>query len=612
IVSNAEGNPYYLEEMVKMLLEEEVIIESGDYWTVVLERLTDLRIPATLTGVLQSRLDHLSVADRTILQQAAVVGRIFWDDVIFHINESQDFLNDRSIGEILNSLNTRELVSIRETSAFANVIEYMFNHTMLREVTYESVLKRTRQVYHEQVADWLIKHSGKRVDEVAGLIAGHLEIAGNDKQALTYIIKAAEAALSKYALEEADGFYTRALALVKEDDFENQYTLLVGKERILGMQGKRTKQKEILEKMVSLVEAMNDDFKKVEVLIRKAWFGYWTSDFSGMLTVATEALTSAQVINDQSILQRANYTIAWALVQLNDYENALKYALEGLIQVQQLNDRRGEGSMLNTLGLIKMAQGDYPTAGDYLEGFLSIAKDNKDQDSERTALNNLGVTYTRQGKFELARSYYQQFNDIATEIGDQISISTSLINLAWVTAAQREWETALQYAEKGVAMKREFEQTDSVAEGLVWMGHSLLGLNEPGKAYKAYNEALQIRRRLKQISLSMGALAGLARVALVQGNVQAAEDHTEEVVSYLAKRGTLKGTWEPFRIYLTCIQVLQKIKDPRAEKILKDAFNLLQEDASKIPDEEDRQIFLENIPWHLEIIQLWKQQNTPI
>ncbi|MHA1991187.1 MAG: adenylate/guanylate cyclase domain-containing protein [Candidatus Hodarchaeales archaeon] len=605
IVSNAEGNPYYLEEMVKMLLEEEVIIRGADYWMVVPERLTDLHIPATLTGVLQSRLDHLSVADRTILQQAAVVGRIFWDDVIFHINESQDFLKDMSIEEILTSLNNRELILIRETSVFANVMEYMFKHTMLREVTYESVLKRTRQVYHKQVAEWLIKHSGERVDEVAGLIAKHLEIAGNKKEALMYIIKAAESALSKYALEEADGFYTRALALTPDNDIENQYTLIVGKERILGLQGNRAKQREILEKLVSLVEAMEDGFKKVEVQILKAWFAYWTSDFSEMLTVAGEALTSAQVINDQNLIQRSNYTIAWALIQLDDIENALNHAQEGLFQARELNDRIGEGSLLNTLGLIKMSQGDYPSARNYLEGFLSIAKDNKDQDSEKTALNNLGVSHTKQGKFASARNYYQQFNDIATEIGDQVSISTSFINLAWVTSAQGEWENALQYAEKGIAMKREFEQADSVAEGLVWMGHSWLGLNEPKKAFNAYNEALIIRRKLNQTSLAMGALAGLARVALMQNDFSSAQAYNEEIMTYLKEGGTLEGVWEPLRIYLTCVQVFQAVDDPRSKKILTEAYELLQSNASKIPDSDERKIFLEEIPWHKKILDLW-------
>jgi tetratricopeptide (TPR) repeat protein len=195
-------------------------------------------------------------------------------------------------------------------------------------------------------------------------------------------------------------------------------------------------------------------------------------------------------------------------------------------------------------------------------------------------------------------------------MGDKVSISTSLVNLSWVTAAQEDWKNAIKYAEEGVAMKREFEQTEAVAEGLVWMGHSWLGLNELEKSTKAYEEALTIRRRLNQTSLSMGALAGLARVALKQNDLHSAQDYNEEIVTYLTSGGTLKGVWEPLRIYLTSIQVLQAVDDPRAEKILVDAYEILQNDAIQIQDKAERKIFLENISWHHEILKLWRSQNT--
>ncbi|MHA2404889.1 MAG: ATP-binding protein, partial [Candidatus Kariarchaeaceae archaeon] len=84
IVSKAEGNPYYIEELVKILIEDEVIVRGTDHWHVIEERLTDLRVPATLTGILQARLDHLPDVDRNILQQAAVVGRTFWDAILYY------------------------------------------------------------------------------------------------------------------------------------------------------------------------------------------------------------------------------------------------------------------------------------------------------------------------------------------------------------------------------------------------------------------------------------------------------------------------------------------------------------------------------------------------
>jgi predicted ATPase len=82
IIRNAEGNPYYLEELVKMLVEEAVIVKSEPTWRVQSDRLLELHIPPTLTGVIQARLDRLPVYERTVLQQASAVGKVFWDAVV--------------------------------------------------------------------------------------------------------------------------------------------------------------------------------------------------------------------------------------------------------------------------------------------------------------------------------------------------------------------------------------------------------------------------------------------------------------------------------------------------------------------------------------------------
>ena len=229
IISNAEGNPYYLEELIKMLVEDGVIVKDEPTWRVHVDRLDEVRIPPTLTGVVQARLDSLPVKERTVLQQASVVGRVFWDAAVLYIviNSPSDQVSSKmgllDIEQLLSILQNREMVFQREASAFSDSVEYFFKHTILREVTYESVLKSKRREYHAMVADWLIAHSGERVAEVTGLIAGHLEKAGKIDEVLDYMCQAADAATSNYAIDEAVEFYTRALALTPEDDLDKRY-----------------------------------------------------------------------------------------------------------------------------------------------------------------------------------------------------------------------------------------------------------------------------------------------------------------------------------------------------------------------------------------------------
>ena len=137
------------------------------------------------------------------------------------------------------------------------------------------------------------------------------------------------------------------------------------------------------------------------------------------------------------------------------------------------------------------------------------------------------------------------------------------------------------------------------------MGHTLVGLEQWAEATDAFRQALALREELGQSSLAMDALAGLAHVSLIQGDLDQAHARVEEVLRY-KESNTLDGAEDPFRIYLTCYHVLRAVHDPRARIILEKAHHLLQEEAAKIADEEMRRSFLENVAVHREIITMWE------
>jgi class 3 adenylate cyclase/tetratricopeptide (TPR) repeat protein len=612
IVRNAEGNPFYLEELVKMLVEDGLIIKSEPTWRVHSGRLLELHVPPTLTGVIQARLDRLSDHERVVLQQASVVGKIFWDAVVSYINREIPSggvpiePGSSNISECLNTLQERDMIFHHNASAFSDAVEFSFKHAILQEVTYESVLKRTRHLYHAVVADWLILHSGDRVGEVTGLIANHLEKAGKNKEALEYLCMAAEMAAAKYAIEEAADFYARAFALTPEDDLARRYMLLMGREWVFKVQGNRDAQRDVLESLSVIVDSMADERKRVELLIRKAWFAFWTSKFPEALAAAHKSVTLSEIIGDQNLSKEASYVWAWMLHQQGDTDLALVQAKNALSMARQADDHRAEGNTNNILGLINIARGDFFEALGYLADFLAIAREIGDLEREITALNNLGVALARLGDYPAARDNFQQILTIAQETGDRSSESTALINLGWITASQGEWELARKFAETGVAKKREYEQVEAMAEGLIWLGHAWLGLNQPPKAVAAYQESFTVRQKLNQPQQAMESKAGLARAAVTQGNLPLALGHVNEIVSYLADGGSLQRTWEPLRIYLTCYQVLQLAGDSDAKVILEVAFNLLQEQASRITDQAYRNLFLENVSWHREIKNAWE------
>lgn len=143
LISGSEGNPFYMEELVKMLIDDGVIVVEGPHWRVLGVRLEQARVPTTLTGVLQARLDALPAPERLALQQAAIVGHEFWDRALAAV--------DAQALSCLAPLLKKELVVPRDAQAFDGGREYAFKHHLLHQVTYDSVLRGPRREGHARV-----------------------------------------------------------------------------------------------------------------------------------------------------------------------------------------------------------------------------------------------------------------------------------------------------------------------------------------------------------------------------------------------------------------------------------------------------------------------------
>ncbi len=600
LVEHAGGIPYYLEETVRMLVDDGVIVPGADVWTVDRDRLPELRIPPTLTGVIQARLDGLPAPQRVAVQQASVVGRVFWDAIVEHlVSQNAD---DIDVTAVLHDLGTREMVHERATSTFSDAAEYTFHHEVLRSVAYEGVLLRIRRAYHSLVADWLIANRGDRVAELTGLIAGHLERAGRDAEALENFSEAAEAALAAYAVETADGFYERALRLTPDDESTRRFTLLLGRERTLGMRGSRADQEAALGELAEL--AGDDPSLSATAGVRYSLFHFFGGDYPRAEQAARDAVEAALGADSPTLEGQARSVLAWALLMVDDLAAARSEAELGLARAMEGDDEKAAMRVHNTLGMVLRAGSDYSSARQHITVYLEAAQRRADLESELTAANNLGVVETQLGEYEAARAHFARNLQIAAEVGDRLSVGSALVNLAWVTASQGDWSAAREYATQGIARKRDTGHAEAIAEGLMWLGHAEFGLGDLDAARAAYEEALQLREALGQRALAMGARAGLARTALAAADLDTALSHAAVVTGYLDDGGSVASTWEPLRIHLTCAEVLRAAGDPDAARVLARAHRLLLADAERIADAADRATFLREVPWNREIIEL--------
>jgi len=220
ILERAEGNPFYIEEIVRRLIDEGAVVRTGDRWLAT-ETAATIEIPDTVQGVLAARIDLLDPEDKLVVQAAAVVGRAFWPGPIAELTG----LERSVIDERLRHAEDRELVRSKFGSTIAGEREYLFKHILTRDVAYGSLPRRDRAQAHRQVADWLQRSAGERVTEFAELLAYHLGTAANlaaeagtldaelRDQALRWLRAASDSARRRLALRKAVRLAEDALAL---------------------------------------------------------------------------------------------------------------------------------------------------------------------------------------------------------------------------------------------------------------------------------------------------------------------------------------------------------------------------------------------------------------
>lgn len=188
IVAIAEGNPLGIEETVKLLIDYGVIQPGEEHWQVHMAQLDALRLPADVRGVMRLRLAQLPMAERTVLQRAAVFGRVFADKAVAQMGQGvEPVVTADLFAEALVALEHKDFIYRSPTLHFSGAQEYLFRYESWRWVAYDSLETAVRQAYHRQAAYWLIAHCGGPYQGAcAPLIAAHFLHAGDEQQAAVW------------------------------------------------------------------------------------------------------------------------------------------------------------------------------------------------------------------------------------------------------------------------------------------------------------------------------------------------------------------------------------------------------------------------------------------
>ncbi len=430
LISKTGGNPYFVQELIKMFVEQGVIATGDREWTIDEARIGEISVPPTLNGVLQSRLDRLTEMEMRALQRASVVGREFWDNAIADLDDDID------LASTLASLRRKELLFRKENAAFENVAEYVFRHSLLRDACYQTIVLDERRYWHLLTAEWFVGVRGERRNEYSAVIADHFEKAGEIENAALWYGAAGKEARRSFASKTAEENLRRALELWNKLSAHGPVTRISTEQVMKWKHGlgavlfDQAKFQEAIDELTSMLRMAVDLDNKLSQA-----FAYWGLSFSHFEVGDTRSslecsIETVRIADDPEIASLAKarslklsglYRQGRALVALGRFEEAIDRTEEALRHFAdaQIIDRVVQGDCLHLLAATNMYLGRLDQAREYEDKEIEVAKQIGDQRRFGNALNSLGFQQYMRGQPLEAIGYFDQAIEIAIACGNK-------------------------------------------------------------------------------------------------------------------------------------------------------------------------------------------------
>jgi ABC-type transport system substrate-binding protein/class 3 adenylate cyclase len=219
VLDRAEGNPFFLEELVRELVDAGALVRTDPGWR--FDHAVAFEVPPTVEKVILARIDRLTPPCHEVLTAASVLGRRFALPLLEGVSGG-----DGELGESLHELQRLDL--IREGRRWP-VPEFRFKHALIQEAAYGTILSAKRQRLHRKAAEWLEQRYAGNEEEVFGLLAHHWLAAADEDKAVAYLARAGDKARHEYALDEAIGHYRSLVPLLERRGEEQAIALVLFK-----------------------------------------------------------------------------------------------------------------------------------------------------------------------------------------------------------------------------------------------------------------------------------------------------------------------------------------------------------------------------------------------
>lgn len=493
IVQQSGGNPYYIEEFLRMLVEQ-------DYLRVVSNKLEinqsfeidDLHIPSSLETLIRARIDSLPASSRQLLQVASVIGRQFGENLLNKVSEQSD------VGSQLAILQDRGMLHFSQES---NLWE--FGHPMIEIIVYNSVLKVQRRILHNRTAQALEVIWQGQESEHADELAYHYGKADNHAKTLDYLILAGERAASRYANDAAMAYFEQAYdllsAVAKIDDLQ-RYRIITGLGLVYQFTGKFDVSVATLQTGLDLLKETQltpDKYASLYRILAESFFQKGDLDQSiTHLQKALSFVSQPDLPAGETEAARINNRLGWCYFRKADLDQAQSAVVKAVEFAANTKNLAAQAAAENLLGGINWSMGNTTQAMKHTRQAMLYFQELGYTWGEAIALNNLAILEANSGNWNAAANFFQRTLSLRVEMGDVEGIALTHNNLGElaldqgkISEAEASFNSSLSVSEP---LKINFHQAVSYI-GLVRTSLAQQHLKETARMLKiAFRQATEV------------------------------------------------------------------------------------------------------------------------
>ncbi len=603
VYQESEGNPFFLQEVVRMLIEEGHLSKKDGVWQME-GSLEELPIPSRVYDVVVRRLDRLKDEHRGILERASILGEEFQSDILQYLSSLERVQLLKELNDIERSYNL--IHSSRN--------KYKFDHSKIRDVLYHGVNDELRREYHRVVAEGYKEACKDDIDEVLEQVAHHY-FKAEDEKGVEYLLEAGDKAKEGYSNDEAERFYKHALSLIEDERSETAITAYNGLgevfkvtgryeealeyfEKVLNDVGEDKKKAQMYGKMAEVFKEMGDyeemldnseegltltsedDIERCRLLNNKGWALMQQGAFDKVADVFQKEASLADELGEDKEKAQALHDLGTVFWHKGDYEEGIDHLEQAIDLWKGMENKQGLAKSYNNLAVIYSDKGDLDESLDYQERCLDIHQEIGGKYGIATSLNNIGNIYMKKGELDRALDHQERCLEIHEEIGDKYGIATSLNNIGAVYRNKGDLDRSEEYHERSLELVEEIGHRYGLATSLYNLGVVFYYKGELDKAMEHYEKSIDIEEEIGNMLGVVRSLVGLVDVHLAKGELEDIEKKAQKALKIAGKigaKGEKVGAHQAYgKIYR------EREEWDKAEEEFEKAFEILEESGGTV------------------------------